>query len=46
MGADTGRNFAVSAVRWYISEAVSASYGRFNNGACMPVSELGSKILG
>jgi hypothetical protein len=25
---------------------VSASYGRFPNGACMPVYELGPKILG
>jgi hypothetical protein len=28
------------------SWVVSASYGRFYNGACLPVSELGSKILG
>jgi hypothetical protein len=28
------------------SSVVSASYGRFINGACMPVTELGSKILG
>jgi hypothetical protein len=28
------------------SAVVSASYGRFDNGACMPVKELGSKILG
>jgi len=25
---------------------VSASYDRFSNGACVPVQELGSKILG
>jgi hypothetical protein len=25
---------------------VSASYGRFINGACMPVTKLGPKFLG
>jgi hypothetical protein len=30
----------------YCPRLVSASYGRFINGAFMPVTELGSKILG
>ena len=27
-------------------KAISASYDRFSNGACVPVQELGSKTLG
>ncbi len=36
------------AQRWLTQwlALVSASYGRFINGACMPVTKLGPKFLG
>jgi hypothetical protein len=47
LGADDGRNSPCGGARVYNdARAVSASYDRSANGACVPVKELGSKTLG